>query len=69
VALSTILYFDQQTHQIGCPEPIMSQSVDAQGWDRFKNVIRGLYMIKGHKLEGPEGVIKIMETQHGFKKS
>lgn len=47
----------------------MSQSVDAQGWDRFKNVIRGLYMIKGHKLEGPEGVIKIMETQHGFKKS
>ncbi|KFX89643.1 hypothetical protein V490_06896 [Pseudogymnoascus sp. VKM F-3557] len=47
----------------------MSQPVDSQGWDRFKNVIRGLYMIKGHKLEGPKGVIKIMETQHGFKKS
>ncbi|KFX95377.1 hypothetical protein O988_05813 [Pseudogymnoascus sp. VKM F-3808] len=47
----------------------MSPSIDSQGWDRFKNVIRGLYMIKGHKLEGPEGVIKIMETQHGFKKS
>ncbi|KFY48610.1 hypothetical protein V495_01191 [Pseudogymnoascus sp. VKM F-4514 (FW-929)] len=47
----------------------MSQPVDSQGWGRFKNVIRGLYMIKGHKLEGPEGVIKIMETQHGFKKS
>ncbi|OBT97930.2 hypothetical protein VE01_03949 [Pseudogymnoascus verrucosus] len=26
-------------------------------------------MIKGHKLEGPGGVIKIMETQHEFKKS
>ncbi|KFZ17748.1 hypothetical protein V501_01578 [Pseudogymnoascus sp. VKM F-4519 (FW-2642)] len=47
----------------------MSQPVDPQGWDRFKNVIRGLYMIKGHKLEGPGGVIKIMETQHEFKKS
>ncbi|OBT87432.1 hypothetical protein VE02_04707 [Pseudogymnoascus sp. 03VT05] len=26
-------------------------------------------MTKGHKLEGPEGVIKIMKTQHGFKKT
>ncbi|OBT43416.1 hypothetical protein VE00_05745 [Pseudogymnoascus sp. WSF 3629] len=47
----------------------MSQPIDPQGWDRFKNVIRGLYMTKGHKLEGPEGVIKIMETKHGFRKT
>ncbi|OBT65062.1 hypothetical protein VE03_05223 [Pseudogymnoascus sp. 23342-1-I1] len=47
----------------------MSQSIDSQGWDRFKNVIRGLYMTKGNKLEGPEGVIKIMESQHEFKKT
>ncbi|KAL5345388.1 hypothetical protein ACLOAV_009759 [Pseudogymnoascus australis] len=47
----------------------MSQSIDSQGWDRFKNVIRGIYMTKGHKLEGAEGVIKIMESQHGFKKT
>ncbi|OBT56680.1 hypothetical protein VE04_03557 [Pseudogymnoascus sp. 24MN13] len=47
----------------------MSQSIDSQGWDRFKNIIRGLYKTKGHKLEGPEGVIKIMRTQHGFKKT
>ncbi|OBT73196.1 hypothetical protein VF21_08718 [Pseudogymnoascus sp. 05NY08] len=47
----------------------MSQSIDSQGWDRFKNIIRGLYMTKGNKLDGPEGVIKIMKTQHGFKKT
>ncbi|KAH8782231.1 ankyrin repeat-containing domain protein [Hyaloscypha sp. PMI_1271] len=43
--------------------------VDAspQGWEKFKNVIRGLYIVKGHKLEGPNGVIKLMESQYGFK--
>ncbi|KFZ10894.1 hypothetical protein V502_07857 [Pseudogymnoascus sp. VKM F-4520 (FW-2644)] len=47
----------------------MSRPIDSQGWDRFKNVIRELYTIKGHKLEGPEGVLKIMEIQHGFAKT
>jgi hypothetical protein len=38
-----------------------------QGWEKFKNVIRGLYIVKRHKLEGPNGVIKLMESQYGFK--
>jgi hypothetical protein len=45
----------------------MSERVDPQGWDRFRNAIRGLYIANGHKLEGPDGVIKKMEERHGFK--
>jgi hypothetical protein len=45
----------------------MSAWVDPQGWERFKNAIRGLYIVNGHELEGPDGVIKLMEGRHGFK--
>jgi hypothetical protein len=45
----------------------MSERVDPQCWDRFKNAIRGLYIANGHKLEGPDGVITKMEERHGFK--
>ena len=45
----------------------MSERADPQGWDRFKNAIRGLYIANEHKLEGPDGVIKKMEERHGFK--
>jgi hypothetical protein len=45
----------------------MSERVDPQCWDRFKNAIRGLYIANGHKLEGPDGVIEKMEERHGFK--
>jgi hypothetical protein len=45
----------------------MSQAPDSQGWERLKHVMHALYIAKGHKLEGPEGVIKMMEHRHGFK--
>jgi len=45
----------------------MSERVDPQCWERFKNAIRGLYIANGHKLEGPDGVITKMEERHGFK--
>ena len=47
----------------------MSDSVDSssQGWERFKNAIRKLYIVKGHKLGGPNGVVEVMESQYGFK--
>jgi hypothetical protein len=45
----------------------MSHSIDAQGWERFKNAIRGLYILKRRKLEGPDSVVKLMETRYGFE--
>jgi hypothetical protein len=45
----------------------MSDWVDPQDWERFKNAIRALYLTNGHKLEGPSGVIKLMEERHDFK--
>ena len=43
------------------------QAADSQDWERPKLVLRALYIGKGHPLEGPEGVMKLMETRHGFK--
>ncbi|KAN0117792.1 ankyrin [Hyaloscypha variabilis] len=43
------------------------QAADSQDWERLKLVLRALYIGKGHPLEGPEGVMKLMETRHGFK--
>jgi hypothetical protein len=45
----------------------MSERVDPQGWDQFRNAIRGLYIASEHKLEGPDGVIRKMEERYGFK--
>ncbi|KAH8753211.1 hypothetical protein BGZ57DRAFT_965322 [Hyaloscypha finlandica] len=40
---------------------------NSQDWERLKHVLCALYIGKGHTLEGPEGVMKLMETQHGLK--
>ena len=43
------------------------QAPEPQDWERLKNVLRALYIGKGYTLEGPEGVVKLMETRHGLK--
>jgi hypothetical protein len=45
----------------------LKDSSESQGWERFRNAIRDLYVVKKHKLEGPDGVIKHMEVTYGFK--
>lgn len=45
----------------------MSHSIDPARWEQIKNVVRSLYINKGHPLEGPDGVVKLMEIQHNFK--
>jgi hypothetical protein len=48
-------------------EQTMSHSTNPQGWEQFKNSIRALYIAEAHPLEGPNGVIKLMESRHGFR--
>jgi hypothetical protein len=45
----------------------MPQIIDPQRWEQLKNIIRSKYITKGHQLEGPDGLIKFMEGQHGLK--
>jgi hypothetical protein len=45
----------------------LSGSSEPQGWERFRNAIRDLYVVKGHNLEGPAGVIKHIENTYEFK--
>lgn len=45
----------------------MSQTVEPERLNQLKNIIRSLYLVKGHPLEGPNGVIELMEKQHGFR--
>jgi hypothetical protein len=66
-SIFAILHSIQPSNQILSFDPTMSHSADSQGWERFKSVIRALYIAKGHTLEGPDGVIKLMENRHGFK--
>ena len=39
---------------------------EPRGWDQVKNTIRSLYLIQGHPLEGPDGLIKVMANKYGF---
>lgn len=50
-------------------ERAMSTSDDTQDWERYKNVIYNLFLVKRKTLEGPDGVMKIMESRVGFKKT
>jgi hypothetical protein len=43
------------------------QAPEPQDWERLKHVLRALYIGKGYTLEGPEGVMKLMETRYGLK--
>ncbi|KUJ19537.1 uncharacterized protein LY89DRAFT_683361 [Mollisia scopiformis] len=45
----------------------MSQIVEPERLNQLKNIIRSLYLVKGHPLEGPNGVIELMAKQHGFR--
>jgi hypothetical protein len=45
----------------------MSQLVDPGCSEQIKNIIRHLYVVKGYQLQGPNGVMKLMEDRHGFK--
>jgi hypothetical protein len=57
-------YSEQESRTV---EQTMSRSTDSQGWERFKNAIRALYIAEAHPLEGPNGVIKLMESRHRFR--
>ena len=43
------------------------QAPEPQDWERLKHILRALYIGKGYALEGPDGVMKRMETRHGLK--
>ncbi|EPE33291.1 Ankyrin repeat-containing protein [Glarea lozoyensis ATCC 20868] len=45
----------------------MSRPNSSHEWDRFKNIIYDLYIVKKYSLEGPKGVMKVMEDRYNFK--
>jgi hypothetical protein len=48
-------------------EVIMSGCISSEEWERWKNAIQTLYIFEDRPLQGPLGVIKLMEDRHGFK--
>jgi hypothetical protein len=47
----------------------ISGPVTETDWEKYRETIRILYLTENRRLEGPDGVMDAMKTQHNFEQS